>query len=121
MGDVTMRDFLETHGLLDGKMARTAATLSVIPMEASHNIEAEKIAQAFRTSGVRTSVDISEKKIGKKISAASEAGVTYILVVGADEIASQKFILKKLSDGTETSGHAAELVEHLKLAQLSKV
>jgi histidyl-tRNA synthetase len=113
MGDVTMRDFLETHELLEGRVARTAAALSVIPMEVSHNIEAEKIAQAFRTSGVRTSVDISDKKIGKKISTASETGVSYILVVGADEMASQKFTLKKLSDSTEHTGTIAELVNSL--------
>jgi histidyl-tRNA synthetase len=113
MGDVTMRDFLETHNLLEGKVSRTAATLSIIPMEASHNIEAEKIAQAFRATNVRTSVDISDKKIGKKISSASETGVAYILVVGADEIASQAFTLKKLSDGSETTGSISELVSKI--------
>lgn len=110
MGDVTMRDFLETHGLLEGKVPKTAPTLSILPMEESLNIEAEKIAQTFRTSGVRISVDLSDKKIGKKISAASEAGVAYILVVGADEITSQKFTLKKLSDGTETTATINELM-----------
>ncbi|KKQ10436.1 MAG: hypothetical protein US19_C0005G0048, partial [Candidatus Daviesbacteria bacterium GW2011_GWB1_36_5] len=43
---------------------------------------------AFRTAGVRTSVDLSAKKIGKKLSSASDAGTEYVLVVGSDEVAS---------------------------------
>ncbi len=110
IGDVTMRDFLETYNLLEGKIALTAPALAVLPMDESLNMEAEKIAQSFRVTGVRTSVDISDKKIGKKISTASEAGVAYILVVGADEITSQKFILKKLSDGSEQTGTVVDLI-----------
>jgi len=113
MGDVTMRDFLETHGLLEGKVASTAAVLSIIPMEESLNIEAQKIAQIFRSSNIKTSVDISDKKIGKKIAQASEAGLQYILVVGGDEITSQKFTVKKLSDGSEQTGGINELVKFL--------
>lgn len=121
MGDVTMRDFLETHNLLEGRIAPTGAALVILPMEATLNIEAEKIAQSFRTAGIRTSVDLSDKKIGKKLGAASDAAAEYVLVVGENEITQNRFTLKKLVDGSETIGTLTELIEKIKLSELSKV
>lgn len=113
MGDVTMRDFLETHKLLPKDVHVTAPTLTVLPMDESTNIEAEKIAHAFRTASIRTSVDLSNKKIGKKLSSASDAGTEYVLVVGSDEVASQTFTLKELKTKKETSGSISELISSL--------
>jgi histidyl-tRNA synthetase len=110
MGDVIMRDFLETHSLLPADVRVTAPTLTIIPMDADKNLNALTIADTFRKNGVRVATDISDRKLGKKIGAASEAGVSYILVVGADEIASGKFTLKNLSDSTEHTGTITDLL-----------
>jgi histidyl-tRNA synthetase len=110
MGDVTMRDFLETHNLLPAYVRVTAPTLTIIPMDADKNLNALTIADTFRKNGVRVATDISDRKLGKKIGAASEAGVSYILVVGADEMASGKFTLKNLSDSTEHTGTITDLL-----------
>jgi histidyl-tRNA synthetase len=121
MGDVTMRDFLETHKLLPKDVHVTAPTLIIIPTDANLNLEGEKVAQAFRTAGVRTSVDLSTKKIGKKLSSASDAGAQYVLVVGSDEVASQTFTLKELSTKKENTDSLPALVENIKLSKLSEV
>lgn len=111
MGDVTMRDFLETHGLLTAHI--TAPTLTILPTDASLNMEGQKIAQYFRQHGVSVSVDASTKKIGKKIASAGEAFVSYGLVIGEDETTSQRYTLKNLTDGTEQTGTLAELLKIL--------
>jgi len=108
MGDVTMRDFLETHNLLPTQTK--APTLMVIPMETKHNLEAQKIAKQFRDVSITVETHIGNKKVGKKISEASERGVKYILVVGDNEIASQKFTLKELATSTETTGDLSEII-----------
>lgn len=113
MGDVTMRDFLETHGLLPDSVRVTAPTLVVLPTDTAHDLSAEEIAQRFRNAGIRTSVDLSTKKIGKKIGAASDAGAQFILVVGENELASNSFLLKDLANGTENAGTPSELVAHI--------
>jgi histidyl-tRNA synthetase len=110
MGDVTMRDFLETHNLLKGRITSTAPTLAILPMDESLNLESEKIAHTFRTEGISASVDLSNKKLGKKISTASEAGSRYILVIGEDEVKSQIFTLKNLKTKEETKGTLIDLV-----------
>jgi histidyl-tRNA synthetase len=108
MGDVTMRDFLTTHGLLTGDIT-TAPVLMVIPTDTAHNLEGAKAAEVFRAHGIATAVDISDKKLGKKIGDASERGVEYILVIGEDEIKNRKATLKHLESGKETAGELHEL------------
>jgi histidyl-tRNA synthetase len=112
MGDVTMRDFLETHALLPDSVRTTGATLAILPTDTTHDLEAERIATLFRTAGIRTSVDLSTKKLGKKIGAASDAHTTYVLVVGETERATNTFTLKRLADSSEYTGDIATLIKH---------
>ena len=113
VGDVTMRDFLETHNLLPDLNKTTAPTLTIIPTETELNLEAQKIAQAFRKHNIKTITDISTKKIGKKISEADLRGVTYALVFGPDELTSQEFTVKNLAESTEISGTLDTLTTQL--------
>jgi histidyl-tRNA synthetase len=109
MGDVTMRDFLETHKLLPSHLQTTAPTLTIIPVEPTLNLEAQKIAQIFRTRDIRVATDIGTKKLGKKITDAVEKGVVYAIIVGEDEIKSNSFTLKNLEHNSEENGNIDEL------------
>lgn len=103
MGDVTMRDFLETHKLLPTTVTTTAPKIVIVPTDAKLNLEAQKIAHYIRTRGISTCVDIGTKKIGKKIADAAERGVTYTIVVGTDELQTKRFVLKNLQQMSEES------------------
>jgi histidyl-tRNA synthetase len=108
MGDVTMRDFLETHNLMTASI--TSPDLMVIPMEAAQNLIAQKIAMQFReTAGLSVATDISTKKLGKKIGDASEKLVNYVLVVGENEIKDNSYTLKNLNEEKSITG----TIEHL--------
>ncbi len=113
MGDVTMRDFLETHKLLPTNLAKTATTVVVIPAENSYNLEAQKVAKEIRDKKITVSTDIGTKKLGKKISDAVDKGAQYIIVVGENEANSQTFTLKNLSTGKETSGSLFEIIKEI--------
>ncbi len=113
MGDVTMREFLETHNLLPTSIKNTAATLCILPLSDEEALASEQIAQQFRARGIATTIDYSSKKIGKKISDAARKGVAYIIVCGADERTSDNFTLKHLDSESEHQGSIAELVAHL--------
>jgi histidyl-tRNA synthetase len=78
-------------------------------MEAEQNIPSLSIAQTFRLFGIKTSVDTSDKKIGKKIGTASDRGATYVVVVGSNELQTNHFTLKNLMTGEERSGSPEEL------------
>lgn len=113
LGDVVMRDFLETHKLLPKDIHVTAPTLIVIPTSATLNIEGEKIAQQFRAKNIRTAVDLSDKKLAKKISGASDASARYVIVLGENELTSKTYTIKELATKTEHTGTVAELLKHL--------
>jgi histidyl-tRNA synthetase len=111
MGDVTMRDFLATHDLLTSDF--TAPTVVVIPSNESLNLEAQKIARQIRESGISVAVDMSTKKVGKKISDAGKQFVGFALIFGEDELKAGTFTLKDLTASSETSGTLSELITHL--------
>lgn len=123
MGDVTMRDFLETHNLLEGKVPATAPTLVIIPENDALFIEGEKIAQEFRNAGIRTSVDIGTKKSDKKRVSAEKKGIEYILALTT--VDSETLKLKELRTREETSGSLTALIDlilkNLKRSELSKI
>ncbi|MFT5036487.1 MAG: histidyl-tRNA synthetase [Candidatus Azotimanducaceae bacterium] len=110
-GDVTLRNFLESNDLLTSNI--TSPSLMVIPTDTEFNLEGQKIAKAFRDAGMSVSVDISNRKVGKKISAASDALAEYVLVLGEDEIKSQNYTLKNLIEETEESGTLDTLIAQL--------
>lgn len=111
IGDVVMRDFLTTHDLLTSDI--TAPTLMIIPTDEAQNMKGQQLAQVFRRAGISTAVDMSTKKIGKKLGVAGEAFVEYALILGEDEVKSKVYTLKNLTDGTETKGTPEELIAHL--------
>lgn len=111
IGDVVMRDFLETHDLLTSNI--TAPRVVVIPTEESYNVLGLKLAQDFRRAGISTSVDIGTKKIGKKLALAGEQFIEYALILGEDEVKSKTYILKDLTEGTETKGEISELINQI--------
>ncbi len=111
MGDVTMRDFLETHDLLTSSI--TAPTVMIIPMEADHNLAAQKIAQTIRQKEISVATDIGTRKLVKKISDAAERLVEYIIVVGENELVSEQYTLKNLIEETEVTGTLDFLIEHI--------
>ena len=109
MGDVTMRDFLETHKLLPSHLQTTAPTLTIIPTNPTLNLEAQKIAQIFRARDISVSTDIGTKKLGKKITDAVDKGVVFAIIIGEDEILNNNFTLKNLEHNSEENGNIDEL------------
>jgi histidyl-tRNA synthetase len=113
MGDVTMHDFLISHNLLPKEVTVTAPQLVILPIEPVYNIQALSIGESFRKAGIRTAIDYSDKKIGKKISIAVNRGTAYVLVVGEDEIAQNIYTLKNLHTETEEKGALDTLITAL--------
>jgi len=110
-GDVTMRNFLESHNLMTADI--TSPTLMILPVNPSFNMEGQKLAQGFRAADISVATDLSDRKIAKKMKAASDALVDYVLVLGEDEIDSQTYTVKNLGDGNESSGTIGDLVKKL--------
>jgi histidyl-tRNA synthetase len=98
-GDVTIRDFLATHGLLPQYFPTTQ--VAVLPIVEGKANEVLAVAMTFRMNGLNVSVDWSERKVGDKIKHADKLKIPFVVVVGEDELASRKFKMKNLKTGEE--------------------
>lgn len=111
MGDVTMRDFLETHNLLPDYVPTTELMLCVLDDGAMSH--AQKLAQDLRREDVSVAVNISGKKIGDQIRQADKMKVPYVIAVGEKERDSGQYTVKNLSTGHELTVSADRIAEHL--------
>jgi histidyl-tRNA synthetase len=99
MGDVTIRDFLETRNLLPKIKAPADYYVCVMsPVEAAF---AEKTAEDLRTNGFRVAVDFTYKKIGDQIKSADKRNIPNVIVIGQEEVKSGKVKVKDLKTGKE--------------------
>ncbi len=114
MGDVTMRDFLETHDLLPDVSYMTSPTLTIIPLTHEQHQPAQKIAQLFREQFITTSVDFSDRKRDKRFGSARDSGSQYAIIYGPDEVTTNKLTVQDLVDPDRSfSGPIQDVVDQL--------
>lgn len=111
-GDVTNRDFLETHGLLP--KYKPSTDLYICTLDSSVNDHAQKLAETLRKDGLNVSVNLTDKKIGDQIKIASKQGVPFIVCVGDDEVKSGVYKVKNMETGNETEVKTGEIVSTIK-------
>jgi len=111
MGDVTARDFLETHNLLPTYTPSTELMICIVEPEATSH--AVQLAQGLRREDVTTAVNFSGKRIGDQIRNADKMKVPFIIAVGAKERDSGRYTVKNLSTGVEITLPADRIAEHL--------
>jgi histidyl-tRNA synthetase len=107
MGDVTIRDFLETRNLLPKTKAPADYYICIKLEDNDSSAEkvisfAEKIAENLRTKSLRIAIDFTYKKIGDQIKSADKRGIPNIIVIGPEEVKSGKIKVKNLKTGEET-------------------
>lgn len=109
MGDVTMRDFLESRGRLPEYLSSTI--LSIATVDEASIPYAMSLAEEFRRNGINTVVNLTDRGVGDQIRTADRMKVPFILVVGDAEIASGVFNVKNLATGAQTTISRSEVSE----------
>ncbi len=108
MGDVTLADFLLTHGLTvadtDGRPELYLGTPSPEDIPG-----AQAFAATLRAQGSRVFVNLTEKNLGDQIKDAVKRGIPLFLAYGANEVASQTVRMKVLATGEEVGLPVSEL------------
>ena len=98
-GDVSMKDFLETHGLLP--LYTSSTKLYIATLEPKHNIAVETLAKTLRDEHINVAVDWTNRKPGDQIKTADKHAIPFVIIIGDDEIASGNYRLKYLPTGEE--------------------
>lgn len=101
MGDVTIRDVLETYGRLPA--TKVGPDIYICVMEESCYPYVQNLAHKLRSGdqAQTVAIDYSNKRIGDQIKSAEKHGATHILVIGSNEVSSGTAKLKELATGTE--------------------
>lgn len=98
MGDVTLQNFLETHGLMPVLGPETDVYVVLI---GDVYEKAQPVFSKFRELGVRLAIDATGRRPDRQIKAAVKKGVQYALFIGEKELADEQFVLKNLRTGAD--------------------
>lgn len=109
-GDVTLLNFLELHGLTPDL---APATQLYVVLAGDVAAAAQKTVAALRKGGLNVAVDLSGRKLGDQIKTADKKGVSYVLVIGEDELRAGEYTLKQLASGKERKLTVAEIVKEV--------
>jgi histidyl-tRNA synthetase len=100
MGDVTIRNFLETRNLLPAY--RGTADLFLCTTDATHLAEAQRLARALRGQEINVEVNLSDKRVGDQIRSADKKAVPFVVCIGPEEVTTRQYKVKNLATSEET-------------------
>ncbi len=112
LGDVTLADFLETHGLAKNagehmpQLYLGTPTPSDIP-------SAQAFADTLRKNGGRVFVNLTTRALGDQIKDAVKRDIPLFTAYGTDEVAKKEVRLKTLATGEEVALPITELPQRL--------
>ena len=102
MGDVTLENFLVTHGLvpdLDNEGIKILVTrFDDVPYE-----KYTAIVKSLRDAGLTASLYLGQKKFGKQIDYAVRDHYSHVVIMGGDELANGTVKVKDLATREENS------------------
>lgn len=113
-GDVTLANFLELHRLLPSLPPETDAYVALAGDVAA---AAQKPISELRARGANLAVDLSGRKLGDQLKAASKKDIRHALIIGEDEIKTGTYKLKDLATGKEQLLDIPAIVKILKAAR----
>ena len=103
MGDVMLGETLKTYSLIPEEIKRSTTDISLVCIDEEAIAHAEKLAQKLRADGLKVAINISMKKVSDQIKHAEKTGIPYIVVIGENEIKTEKYLLKNIITGEEKS------------------
>ncbi|MEX2514810.1 MAG: histidine--tRNA ligase [Candidatus Paceibacterota bacterium] len=109
-GDVTLADFMDAHELWPDLASHLDVDICLIDTK-KHSGFGYEIAGFLRQVKMNTRVNISGKNIGTQLKNADKDGANYVIVIGDDELESEKVTIKELSSGEEATVKKADIAD----------
>jgi histidyl-tRNA synthetase len=112
LGDVTLADFLETHGLAP-KSGADSPQLYVGTPSVSDIAAAQAFADTLRVKGCRVFVNLTDRALGDQVKDALKRGIPFFAAYGPEEVAKGEVRLKTLATSEEAVLSAADLFSRI--------
>jgi histidyl-tRNA synthetase len=113
MGDVIIELLLEAVGKRPSLSASPSQVLVTLFGEELYR-DTLALASRLRRAGINAEQVLEPGRLGKQIRYADRAGIPYVLVLGPDELASGRVIVKRLATGEQQACSEGEAIELLK-------
>jgi len=113
MGDVTIRDFLETHKLLPNIDSTTDIYFCVASQTDMKKVY--ELAEKFREKRINVAVDISGKKLSDQMKSLNKRDIPFVMTVGSEELKNKKFTLRNAVTREEKTGSLEDLIKVFKI------
>lgn len=84
----------------------------IVPM--GTHVECLKLATSLRQNGIKTLVELGNKKVKKSFEYANKAGIKYVIIVGSNELESGQFALKNMQTGEQINVSLEQIVKIIK-------
>ncbi|MFP5490363.1 MAG: histidine--tRNA ligase [Bacteriovoracia bacterium] len=97
LGDVTLADFLQTHGFLP-KFEKPEIDLLIAYLDADAENAAFELARAVRAKGVKTELYLGDAKPKKIFTHTDRRGHRAVIMIGSNEIQTGEVEIKRLKD-----------------------
>jgi len=112
MGDVTLADFLETHGLTPHEDHKRPKLYIGTPN--TSDIQAAQVfADILRAQDVRVFVNLTDRSLGDQIKDAVKREIPHFVAYGANEVISGTVLLKTLATNEESTVSVSDLASRL--------
>lgn len=112
MGDVTIRDFLETHKLLPKINSTTDIYICVAPNTDIQ--ELYKVAEELRKNKINVAVDISGKKLADQLKSLDKRDIPFVMTIGSEELKNKNFTVRNTETREEKSGSLEEIANFIR-------
>ena len=113
MGDVTLENFLVTHGLVPEILSKELKVLVTRFDDVPYD-EYMAITNKLRDAKITASVYLGSKKFGKQIDYAVKNDYTHVVIMGGSELAENKIKIKDLITREESTVDSEALVDFFK-------
>jgi histidyl-tRNA synthetase len=90
---------IEAQGAAIDEQKKVA--LYIANLSEDTGVEASKFAYALRRAGIGCETDLMGRSFRAQLKYANKAGIPYLAVLGADELAKGSVLVKRMSDGVE--------------------
>ena len=80
----------------------------------ANQIKGCQIAALFRTEGLRTWLNLSEKSLSSQLKIADKKAIKWVMIVGEREVTENRFILRNMQTGDQEKIRWADLKESIK-------
>lgn len=113
MGDVTLKDFLEVHGLMPELQNHVDVLMGLF--DADMLITTQALARQLRAEGLRVEAVLQPQKLGKQFQHADKRGIPLVVMIGPDEATAGQVTLKNLRTGAQQTLDQSDLLQTIQL------